>query len=61
MTIIFSTHTLSMAEELGHRIGIIDKGRLIALGSIDELRRQYHSQENLENMFLKLIEHELPK
>lgn len=61
MTIVFSTHTLSMAEELGRRIGIIDQGRMIALGSIDQLHQQYKSQENLENMFMKLIEQELPR
>lgn len=58
MTIILSTHTLSMAEELADRIGILDRGRLIALGSMEELQRKYESRENLENMFLKLVEKE---
>lgn len=58
MTIIFSTHTLSMAEELGQRIAMINKGELLALGSMQELRDQFHSKENLENMFMDLIKKE---
>lgn len=61
MTIIFSTHTLPMAEELGHRIGIINRGELVALGSIEDLRRRYQSRENLEEMFMKLVETEEPE
>lgn len=56
-TIIFSTHTLSVAEELGTRIGIIDHGQLIALGTMETLRQQFQSKENLEQMFMKLVEH----
>ncbi len=56
MTIIFSTHLLSMAEELGDRIGIIDRGELIGVGSMDDLRKKFASKENLENMFVKLVD-----
>ena len=58
MTIIFSTHTLSMAEELGHRIGIFHGGRMLALGTLEELRERYQSRENLESMFMQLVEKE---
>ncbi len=58
MTIIFSSHMLSMCEELADRIAIMDHGRLLALGSMEELRRRYQSRENLEQMFMKLIETE---
>jgi ABC-type multidrug transport system ATPase subunit len=40
VTIFLSTHSLAVAEEVGGRIGIIDRGRLVALGSLDELRAQ---------------------
>jgi ABC-2 type transport system ATP-binding protein len=53
-TVFLSTHTLEVAQELAHRIGIIDKGRLIALGSLDELRSQSGSRGPLEEVFLKL-------
>src|SRR6201995_3410210 len=40
MTVLVSTHQLSVAEEMADRIGIIHGGRLIAVGTGDELRRQ---------------------
>jgi len=54
-TVFLSTHTLSVAEELADRIGIIHKGKLTALGSLDELRRQARAaQLGLEQLFLRL-------
>ncbi len=54
-TVFVSTHTLSVAEELCDRIGIVDEGELIALGTLDELRSKAASDgESLENLFLKL-------
>ncbi len=61
MTIFLSTHTLDVAEELCDRIGIIQKGKLIALGSMEELRSQAKddtSDLRLESVFLKLTEEE---
>src|SRR5581483_1015259 len=40
MTVFLSTHTLDVAEEMADRIGIIHQGRLVALGTVEELRRQ---------------------
>jgi ABC-2 type transport system ATP-binding protein len=54
MTIFLTTHILAVAEEIADRIGIISHGRLIALGSLEELRQRYSSVDNLEDMFLKL-------
>ena len=54
VTIFISTHILSIAEELADRIGIIDKGRLVAEGSFQELKRLSPSDENLEDVFLGL-------
>lgn len=54
-TVFFSTHVLEVAEKLCDRIGIINEGRLIAIGTIDELRRGEHA-ESLENIFLELTE-----
>ena len=49
-TVFFSTHILEVAERLCDRIGIINKGKLIAIGSMDELR---HGDQagSLENIF----------
>jgi len=54
MTIFLSTHILALAEDIADRIGIIDDGRLIALGTLQELLEKSGSRENLENVFLKL-------
>jgi ABC-2 type transport system ATP-binding protein len=53
-TIFMSTHSLEVAEELCDRIGIILGGKLIALGTLDELQRQAGSESRLEDIFLKL-------
>ncbi|MCL4263229.1 MAG: ABC transporter ATP-binding protein [Anaerolineae bacterium] len=37
LTVLYTTHYMEEAEELSHRIGIIDHGQLIALGTLDEL------------------------
>jgi ABC-2 type transport system ATP-binding protein len=54
-TIFLSTHTLSVAEEMADRVGIIHRGRLIALGTVEELRQQSKETGQLESVFLALI------
>lgn len=54
MTVLVSTHQLSIAEEMADRIGIINGGKLIAVGSRDELRTQSGSSGQLEDIFLSL-------
>ena len=55
MTIFLSTHTLSTAQEICGRIGIIHRGDLIALGSIDSFSKEADwKAKGLENLFLKL-------
>ena len=58
MTVFLSTHQLSVAEEMADRIGIIHQGRLIALGTRDELRQQSGSTGALEETFLALTAQE---
>src|ERR687898_1678882 len=54
-TLFLSTHSISVAEEVCHRIGIIQKGRLIACGTMAELYSQAKTRsENLESVFLEL-------
>jgi len=55
MTVFLSTHQLSVAEELADRIGIIGNGRLLALGTLEELRRQTAQTGALESIFLSLL------
>jgi ABC-2 type transport system ATP-binding protein len=55
ITVFVSTHTLDVAEELCDRIGIVNNGRLVASGTLDELRKDAAAEgENLEGLFLKL-------
>ena len=54
MTVLVSTHQLSIAEEMADRIGIIHNGRLIAVGTADELRKQSGNAGALEEIFLSL-------
>ena len=54
--VFMSTHTLSAAEELADRIGIIMGGRIIALGSPGELKQQAGGAHQLEEAFLQITE-----
>ncbi|MFQ5460792.1 MAG: ABC transporter ATP-binding protein [Anaerolineae bacterium] len=53
-TVFLSTHILEIAERMCDRIGIIDRGKLIALGTVEELHRRAHSSGTLEDIFLDL-------
>lgn len=52
--IVFSTHIMREAERLCDRIAIVHRGRLLAEGTLDELRSQ-HQQNDLEELFFQLI------
>jgi ABC-2 type transport system ATP-binding protein len=55
VAILMSTHTLEVAQEMCDRISIINKGRIIARGTVDELREVAGSPgEQLTPVFLKL-------
>jgi ABC-2 type transport system ATP-binding protein len=56
MTVLMSTHLLNIAEEVADRIGIINKGRIIAQGTMEELRRIGESKgKTLEGIFLDMV------
>jgi ABC-2 type transport system ATP-binding protein len=54
VTVFLSTHILEIAERMCDRIGIIDNGRLIALGTVPELHRLADRSASLEDIFLDL-------
>jgi sodium transport system ATP-binding protein len=56
-TIIFSTHVMHEAEKLCDRIGIIDKGKLIAIGTPRELMDKTSSAD-MDDAFVRLVGHE---
>jgi ABC-2 type transport system ATP-binding protein len=53
-TVFLSTHQLSVAEEMADRIGIMHQGRLVAVGTREELRRRSGDSGPLEHVFLTL-------
>jgi len=53
-TVIFSTHVMSEVEKLCDIIGIIQSGKLLAEGSLAQLRERYH-QHDLEEIFVQVI------
>ena len=57
MTVLVSTHQLSVAEEMADRIGIIHQGKLVAVGTREELRR-FSGETGLEDVFLALTRDE---
>ena len=58
VTIFMSTHTMPVAQEMCHRIGIINKGKLIALGNMNDLQKQAQVSSGLEDVFLQLTSSE---
>ena len=55
--VVLTTHILEMAERMADRIGVISKGRLIAEGTLTELRdRMGHQRASLEDLFLAIVE-----
>ena len=55
-TVLFSTHVLEVAEQLCDRIGILSKGRILFLGTMDELKDR-HPGQSLEDIYLAMVNH----
>jgi len=53
-SVLMSTHTLEVAEAMCDQIAIIQRGKIVARGTIDELRDQHNADGSLEDLFLKL-------
>jgi ABC-2 type transport system ATP-binding protein len=60
-TVLFSTHVLEVAEKICDRVGIINKGQLIFVGTLKELKEEFKASESLEDIFLELTENEQSK
>jgi ABC-2 type transport system ATP-binding protein len=58
VTLFFTTHVLDVAERLCDEVAVIDRGRIVAQGSLDEIRAQraLGGDASLEDVFLKLVE-----
>jgi ABC-2 type transport system ATP-binding protein len=55
-SIFMSTHVLSVAEDFADRIGIMLQGKIVALGRLEDLRRQAQMEGRLEDVFFKITE-----
>ena len=53
--VFFSTHILEVAENLCDRVAIINKGKIIFIGKIDELRKKMKENNSLEELFMEII------
>lgn len=58
VTVIMTTHILEVAERMAERIGVIAGGRLIAEGTLAELRARIGRESSLEEIFLDLVARE---
>jgi ABC-2 type transport system ATP-binding protein len=54
MTVLMTTHILAIAEEIGDRIGIMNQGKLVACGTLEELKHGSPESGKLEDLFLHL-------
>lgn len=63
LTIFFTTHVLEMAERLCDEIGVIHEGKLVASGTIEDIKRlrQMGDDARLEDVFLQVVGAEKPK
>jgi len=55
VTVIMTTHILEVAERMAERIGVINHGRLVAEGTLNELRARVGRETTLEEIFLDLV------
>lgn len=54
--VFFSTHVLEVAEKLCDRVAIINKGKILFCGTLEEIREHFKENESLEKMFLEMTE-----
>ena len=57
-TVFFSTHILEVAEKLCDRIGIIDKGNLIFVGTLEDMRNELKQNASLEDLFMEITKND---
>lgn len=57
-TVFFSTHILDVAEKLCDRIGIINNGKLLFVGTIDEMREELKENKSLEELYMEITKND---
>lgn len=56
--VFFSTHILDVAEKICDRIAIINKGKLLFVGTYDEMKKELKENKSLEDLFMEIIKNE---
>lgn len=57
-TVFFSTHVLEVAEKVCDRVAIINKGKILFCGTLEEMKNHFKENQSLENMFLEMTSNE---
>lgn len=57
-SVFFSTHILDVAERLCDRVGIINKGKLVFVGTFEEMKAKFKEETSLEELFLEITEND---
>ena len=52
------SHVLEVAEKLCDRVGIINKGKLVFVGTFEEMQNKFKENKSLEDLFLEITENE---
>lgn len=56
--VFFSTHILDVAEKLCDKIGIINKGKLLFVGTLEEMRKELSENKSLEELFMEITKND---
>ena len=57
-TVFFSTHILDVAEKICDRIGIINKGKILFVGTIEEMKQELKENKSLEELFMEITKND---
>ncbi len=57
-TVFFSTHVLDVAEKICDRVGVINHGKLLFVGTLQEMKETFSEDTSLEQLFLEITEHD---
>jgi ABC-2 type transport system ATP-binding protein len=57
-SVFFSTHVLEVAEKICDRVAVINKGKMLFCGTLEELRDHFKASGSLEKIFLEMTENE---
>ena len=57
-SVFFSTHILEVAEKLCDRVGIINRGKLVFIGTYEEMKREFNKNASLEELFMEITDND---